>query len=154
MVRLYAALCASPAYLHKYLSAFHDALLTLFGYYNVVVQLLFVYGTLKSSHDNRWARLLRGHSVLLGHGIVRGKLYRVIWYPGLVLRSCNSSIVHGEVYGVLNPEIIDALDRYEGQAFKRRRINVRLRSGVVRRAYVYLYTRCTAGLAPIESGEF
>jgi gamma-glutamylcyclotransferase (GGCT)/AIG2-like uncharacterized protein YtfP len=70
---------------------------------------VFVYGTLRSGASNAW-RMAGGK--LLGNGSVRGRLYRVSWYPALVLDETAGSVC-GEVHEV-TPEMLEALDLFEG----------------------------------------
>jgi gamma-glutamylcyclotransferase (GGCT)/AIG2-like uncharacterized protein YtfP len=48
----------------------------------------------------------------LTSGTIRGWMYRIDWYPGLVLDSAGAEI-HGEVYAV-GPELLSVLDMFEG----------------------------------------
>lgn len=76
---------------------------------------LFVYGTLKRAFSNDYARFLRSNSSYIGEASVRGKLYLLDWYPGLVL-SENGYPVYGEVYQIVHnhQEVYEMLDEYEG----------------------------------------
>lgn len=81
---------------------------------------LFVYGTLKSNFDNRWAKLLRNSGHFLGPAAIRGRLYRVAHYPGLKRLGAGNSWVLGELFQLRNPQkILEALDQYEGDRFTR-----------------------------------
>ncbi|MCX6590082.1 MAG: gamma-glutamylcyclotransferase [Acidobacteria bacterium] len=75
---------------------------------------LFVYGTLRSSHDNPFARRLRAESRFAGEGETSGALYQVDpRYPGLVLDG--SGMVPGEIYELQGQaELLADLDQYEG----------------------------------------
>ena len=71
---------------------------------------VFVYGTLRRGGCNhvrmegaRW----------LGTGTVRGRLYSLGWYPGLVLDS-HAGEVHGDVFEVTAASHLADLDTYEG----------------------------------------
>ena len=72
-------------------------------------ELVFVYGTLRSGASNHFrmngARFVRS-------GILRGRMYRFGWYPGLVLDAQGDDLI-GEVYAV-GPEQLAALDLFEG----------------------------------------
>jgi gamma-glutamylcyclotransferase (GGCT)/AIG2-like uncharacterized protein YtfP len=80
---------------------------------------LFVYGTLRRSTGHPMHRTLADQSVLVGPATVRGELYRVEDYPGLILRTDGDDRVAGEVYEFA-PERFDAairaFDVYEGIA--------------------------------------
>jgi len=83
-----------------------------------VLNLLFVYGTLRSELDNRYARLLRSQADLVGRATVAGSIYRVQHYPAF--RPEPAGEVHGELYRLRDPETtLEALDEYEGSEFER-----------------------------------
>jgi gamma-glutamylcyclotransferase (GGCT)/AIG2-like uncharacterized protein YtfP len=87
-----------------------------------VLNLLFVYGTLRSEFDNRYARLLRSQAELIGRATVPGSIYRVSHYPAF--RPESAGEVHGELYRLNDPETtLKALDEYEGHEFERVTIN-------------------------------
>src|SRR5438105_3735016 len=76
---------------------------------------LFVYGTLRSGQPNQFARLLAEAATLLGPGRVRGRLYQVNSYPGLILSDGPDEWVKGEVYRLHNSStLLPVLDDYEG----------------------------------------
>ena len=70
---------------------------------------VFVYGTLRRGGSNDF-RLAGGE--FISAGTVRGRLYQIDWYPGLVLDEAGEEI-HGEVYAV-DGELLAALDIFEG----------------------------------------
>ncbi|MES2657649.1 MAG: gamma-glutamylcyclotransferase family protein [Verrucomicrobiota bacterium] len=72
-------------------------------------QLVFVYGTLRRGGSNHFRMDGAG---FISSGTVQGRLYRIDWYPGLVLDDAGDEI-HGEVYSV-DPEQLAALDIFEG----------------------------------------
>ena len=72
-------------------------------------QLVFVYGTLRRGGSNHFR--LAGAEWITG-GTVRGRLYRIDWYPGLVLDEAGDEI-QGEVYSV-GPDQLSDLDVFEG----------------------------------------
>lgn len=87
-----------------------------------MLNLLFVYGTLRSEFNNRYARLLRSQAELVGKASVRGSIYRVEHYPAY--RPEPPGEVHGELYRMRDPETtLKALDEYEGSEFERIMIN-------------------------------
>jgi gamma-glutamylcyclotransferase (GGCT)/AIG2-like uncharacterized protein YtfP len=73
--------------------------------------LVFVYGTLRREGSNHF-RMERGRFV--GQARVRGRLYRIDWYPGLVLDS-GGGWIHGELFAV-DAGLLAALDAFEGIA--------------------------------------
>ena len=72
-------------------------------------QLVFVYGTLRrgGSNDFRMAG-----AEFVAQGTITGRMYRIDWYPGLVLDDAGDEI-HGEVYSV-TPDQLSTLDIFEG----------------------------------------
>ena len=69
---------------------------------------VFVYGTLRRGGSNHFRM---AGADLVTPGTVSGKLYRISWYPGLVLGP--DGRVLGEVYAV-GDEQLRALDEFEG----------------------------------------
>ena len=74
-------------------------------------ELVFVYGTLRRGGSNAFR--MEG-AEFVGEAIVRGSLYTISWYPGLVLNE-DAGNVRGEVFRV-GPELLRALDEFEGLA--------------------------------------
>ncbi len=72
-------------------------------------EIVFVYGTLRRGGSNHF-RMAGGEFVAAA--TVAGRLYRIDWYPGLVLDDAGDEI-HGEVFSV-NAEQLAALDIFEG----------------------------------------
>lgn len=73
------------------------------------LQRIFVYGTLRRGGSNHF-RLAGGQFV--GEGQVNGRLYRIDWYPGLVLDP-GAGEVRGELHEV-TAEMLHELDVFEG----------------------------------------
>lgn len=71
--------------------------------------LVFVYGTLRRGGSNHF-RLAGAEFVTAG--TIAGRMYRIDWYPGIVLDAAGDEI-QGEVYAV-DPELLAALDVFEG----------------------------------------
>lgn len=72
-------------------------------------ELVFVYGTLRRGGSNHF-RMAGAEFVTAG--TISGRMYRINWYPGLVLDAAGDEI-HGEVYSA-DPELLAALDIFEG----------------------------------------
>jgi gamma-glutamylcyclotransferase (GGCT)/AIG2-like uncharacterized protein YtfP len=72
-------------------------------------QLVFVYGTLRRGGSNHFRM---AGAEFISSGTITGRMYRIDWYPGLVLDDAGGEI-HGEVYSV-GPEQLEALDVFEG----------------------------------------
>ncbi len=82
-------------------------------------EVVFVYGTLRRGASNHWR--MEG-AEYVGKAVVRGRMYRISWYPGLV-RDRKVGEVVGEIYGV-SRELLASLDRFEGDEFGRVRAEV------------------------------
>ena len=75
---------------------------------------LFVYGTLKSTFRNRYARRLRREALLAGQATMPGRLYRIRWYPGMRPPRVSADVVTGELYRLRQPaKVLEVLDEYE-----------------------------------------
>lgn len=72
-------------------------------------ELVFVYGTLRQHASNAFR--MKGAS-WQGIRIVRGRLYQISWYPGLVLDSQGGAVA-GELFSV-TPSQLRELDEFEG----------------------------------------
>jgi len=83
---------------------------------------VFVYGTLRRGGSNHF-RMAQAQFVAAG--AVRGKLYRIDWYPGFVADETAGRVV-GEIY-MVDAETIAALDEFEGSEYRRVRIAVELK---------------------------
>ena len=118
---------------------------------------LFVYGTLRRGHGNEFARLLHGASDFVSVGRVRGKLYRIAHYPGLVEASGadSDSWVAGEIWRPReDPDgLLKRLDDYEGEPYGRVQRPVETAAGRVD-CWIYLYLESVAEKAEIISGDW
>jgi gamma-glutamylcyclotransferase (GGCT)/AIG2-like uncharacterized protein YtfP len=123
---------------------------------------LFVYGTLMRGFDNPMATLLRQAADFIGEARCRGRLYRVKHYPGLVLSDDADDVVFGEVYRLRQrAELLRKFDMYEacGEGFAepteyiRRMLPVTLGNGAVGEAWTYVYNWPVAHLPRIASGR-
>lgn len=72
-------------------------------------EIVFVYGTLRRGGSNHFRM---AGAEFIASATVAGRLYRIDWYPGLVLDDAGDEI-HGEVFSV-NPQQLAALDIFEG----------------------------------------
>ena len=78
---------------------------------------LFVYGTLRSVSNNRYARMLAAHARLIGPARVPGRLYDFGEYPGA---RPGDGWITGEIFQLLDPAAtLAALDDYEGPEYER-----------------------------------
>lgn len=71
---------------------------------------VFVYGTLRRGASNHWRMRSAG---FVASGTVEAVIYRIDWYPGLILQEGAGERVIGEVYQV-NAETLAELDAFEG----------------------------------------
>jgi len=77
---------------------------------------IFVYGTLRRDCKDSKFNLISSFVEFVGKGRVKGKLYKISWYPALILDG--NSYVFGEAYRINDEKIFDILDEYEGCAKK------------------------------------
>ena len=95
---------------------------------------VFVYGTLRQGASNHFR--LEG-ATALGEAWVLGQLYRIDWYPGLLLDD-DGIPVRGEIYAV-EREMLRKLDDFEGREYERLKITVHLKDGGEVEAWLYEY---------------
>jgi gamma-glutamylcyclotransferase (GGCT)/AIG2-like uncharacterized protein YtfP len=120
-----------------------------------VVEYLFVYGTLRSTFSNRYARLLRREGALVGPARVRGRLYDLGGYPALRPAQGHEQWVTGEIYILRNPvPLLTKLDAYEGPAYPRVRTHAVLDEGRSVPAWLYEYRRALPEGRRIASGDY
>src|SRR5262249_26308342 len=101
---------------------------------------VFVYGTLKRESPKEPHRLLRS-ATYLSRASIRGTLYDLGRYPGLIRGSNSDDRVFGELYQLSEDDASRALrrlDEYEGNEYERRRVYVTLPSGRRKAAWTYL----------------
>ena len=118
---------------------------------------LFVYGSLRAAVKHPMAEVLREHGEPAGLARVRGRLYAVGGYPGLVVDP-HAGWVVGELWTDLQPDVWPLLDFYEGCSAEDpqpheyvRRITT-VESGV--QAWIYDYALDVATLSPVPSGDW
>ena len=111
---------------------------------------IFVYGTLRAGGSNHFR--LEG-AVPRDAGTVRGRLYRVDWYPALLLDE-GGYPVHGEVYEV-DAVTLAALDVFEGSEYRRIRVAVTpAAAGDAIEAWVWEFVAPLDGLEEIRGGDW
>ena len=124
---------------------------------------LFVYGTLMRGFDHPMATPLSRGADFIGEARCRGRLYRVKHYPGLLLSDAADDVVFGELYRLRQrAELLREFDIYEacGEGFAepteyvRQMLPVTLGDGAVSEAWTYLYNWPVAHLPRITSGRF
>ena len=112
-------------------------------------ELVFVYGTLRRGGSNHFRM---AETEFVESGILRGRLYRVDWYPGLVMDLAGDEI-HGEVYSVLPGQLAE-LDDFEGQEYRRIRATVKTPYGVPMKAWIWEWLMPTDEGQRITSGDW
>jgi gamma-glutamylcyclotransferase (GGCT)/AIG2-like uncharacterized protein YtfP len=124
---------------------------------------LFVYGTLMRGFEHPMAQLLSRGADLIGEARCRGRLYLVTHYPALVLSGDPADVVFGELYRLRAPdELLREFDMYEacGEGFAapteyvRQMLSVTLGDEVVSEAWTYVYNWPVGHLTRIASGRF
>jgi gamma-glutamylcyclotransferase (GGCT)/AIG2-like uncharacterized protein YtfP len=126
---------------------------------------LFVYGTLREDAGHEMYHVLAKHAVFVGAATVRGELYSLGDYPGLVPRHDATGEITGEVYEIGNEALeqtLSILDDYEGlgpedplpHEYRRELVRVTLSDGRQLEAWAYVVNRSLEGLGRIHSGDF
>lgn len=111
---------------------------------------LFVYGTLRSGQSN--AKLLEGRGHCAGPAAIRGTLYFISPYPGLV---DGEGEVRGELFVLSDPGgSLPELDSFEGEEYQRLERETVRPDGSRVQAWVYLYRGATATSTLIASGDW
>ncbi len=129
---------------------------------SLIPDLLFTYGTLRRAAGNAAHRLLADSAELVGHGVVRGRLYQATGFPVLVPDPQGTEVT-GEVYRVFAPQAVFLrLDQYEGfdpaspdtSEFRRDLVQVAMSDGRAVTAWSYIYQRPLFDLQPIPHGDY
>jgi gamma-glutamylcyclotransferase (GGCT)/AIG2-like uncharacterized protein YtfP len=63
---------------------------------------IFVYGTLRDASVNHKAFYLKSNATFVGKGTIRAKLYKVNWYPAMVLSNNEQDMSYMEKFIKLN----------------------------------------------------
>jgi gamma-glutamylcyclotransferase (GGCT)/AIG2-like uncharacterized protein YtfP len=122
------------------------------------LQPVFVYGTLCRQGSNHFRM---AGAEWIGSGSVTGRLYRIDWYPGLVLDAAAGDEVHGELFAV-SSALLAELDLFEGLAagelagseYRRVKVDVRLHSGETQLAWVWEWIGPTDERARLFHGNW
>lgn len=125
---------------------------------STVPDFLFVYGTLMRGFPLH--HLLTDQCEFVGAGTVTGCLLDLGRYPGAV--PGDAGFVHGEVYRLLAPRLLAALDREEGyrpdaparSLYLRRPVEVRLSDGREVSAWIYWYNGPHGRAVAIPGGDY
>lgn len=124
---------------------------------------LFVYGTLRKTHSPRAASAhtqFLSDAIFCGAASVKGHLYSLGHYPGLLLDDDSPTNVKGEIYQI-NQKTLAILDEYEeiDQAKTNneyQRINKMITNdqGEKFSVWIYMVNQKPAGKELIESGDW
>lgn len=126
---------------------------------------LFVYGTLREDAGHEMYNVLARHALLVDVATVRGELYSLGEYPGLVPRQDTTDLIKGELYEIRTDALeytLSVLDDYEGlgpgdplpHEYRRELVPVTLDDGRQLDAWAYVVSRSLEGLGRIHSGNF
>jgi gamma-glutamylcyclotransferase (GGCT)/AIG2-like uncharacterized protein YtfP len=131
--------------------------------YKMVLDRLFVYGTLRRGTGHEMSRFLALHADLLGTGTFQGQLYDLGRYPAVVSSEDAADLVKGDVYLLRDAEsTIRALDEYEDchgvesnhGLFRRRRATICMNRNVKTEAWIYIYNCPVPSPLRVLSGDY
>jgi gamma-glutamylcyclotransferase (GGCT)/AIG2-like uncharacterized protein YtfP len=120
----------------------------------VLVDRLFVYGTLRLGSKNEQAERLAKTARHMGAATIRGRLYRVAHYPALAPALSEEDRVKGDVFEGVTAELLQWLDEYEGTEYERQVAEVTMQDGRTLAAFFYCYVLPTGQLEWIRSGDW
>ena len=126
-----------------------------------MTDLLFVYGTLLQP-GNEFADYLNQHCTYITLGKMKGILYDIGEYPGLVIPGDAEQYIYGSVLKLCHPEEnLRVIDDYEGFGPGQEQPNLFVRvikpvetDSEIIEAWVYLYNLPTTDLPQITSGNY
>jgi gamma-glutamylcyclotransferase (GGCT)/AIG2-like uncharacterized protein YtfP len=93
---------------------------------------VFVYGTLRRGGSNHFRM---DGAEFVAAATVRGRLYGIDWYPGLVPDDAAEQI-SGEIYQV-SAGLLESLDAFEGPEYRRVRVMAALRDAAPHAVWVW-----------------
>jgi gamma-glutamylcyclotransferase (GGCT)/AIG2-like uncharacterized protein YtfP len=123
---------------------------------------LFVYGSLLNDIQSQMATFLKQEGQYLGEAYIKGKLFDLGRYPGLIYLPKGEKEVFGHLYEIYNPKFcFSILDRYEGimpnapesSEYKRENCIIQFQEQEME-SWVYLYNFETNKLKEIPSGNY
>jgi len=124
---------------------------------------LFVYGTLLSKSNNEFAKYLKSNSLLVNEATCQGQLYRISWYPGMILSTNPNDVVFGQLLEIIGDteDVFGKLDDYEGMdqtnkeqnEYRREIINVQCKNQTYK-SWAYLYAKPLDSFERITNGRF
>ena len=121
-----------------------------------MIDLIFVYGSLMSTVPSAASSWLQQQARLVGEDQVRGYLYDLGQYPGIIIDDSSPDLVKGEVYQLYQVDTgLSYLDAYEGTEITRpeyERIQCATTAGRLCWVYQFLWTGPSYSL--ITSGDY
>jgi gamma-glutamylcyclotransferase (GGCT)/AIG2-like uncharacterized protein YtfP len=120
----------------------------------LLVNRLFVYGTLRLGAMNEHAVWLAAHTRHMGAARIPGQLFRVSHYPALGPPVRKEDWVKGDLFEGLTAAMLQRLDDYEGAEYARRLSEITMDDGRTLAAYIYCWALSTDGLESIASGDW
>ncbi|MBO6824567.1 MAG: gamma-glutamylcyclotransferase [Sneathiella sp.] len=126
-------------------------------------ELMFVYGTLRKDTASPMKPVLDQYCELLGTASMRGKLYDLGRYPGLVINEEGAGPVSGQLFRLKDVQkVLREFDYYEEcsddfpepHLYVREKVQVIKADGRAHMAWVYIYNRPTAGHIHIQGGDY
>ena len=120
-------------------------------------EIIFVYGTLRRGGSDHFRMAA---AKFVSEATVSGRLYRVHWYPGLVLDEAGDEI-HGDVYAVTKDAlaILDVFEGLcpgggEGTEYRRLKTKVALKDGREVEAWVWEWIGATDEIKRLSDGDW
>lgn len=112
-------------------------------------EIIFVYGTLRTGGSNHHRM---ADAMPLGAGTVRGRLYRIDWYPGILLDDLGDAVC-GEAFSV-DAATLAELDAFEGAEYRRVRTVVSRDGAPPVEAWIWEFLMPVAELREIPGGDW
>jgi gamma-glutamylcyclotransferase (GGCT)/AIG2-like uncharacterized protein YtfP len=129
----------------------------------VAADYLFVYGTLRRETASRMYHQLAQHCEYVTDATLQAKLFEVAGYPGAVESGNSDDRVHGELYRIVDKDLLLAqLDEYEAcsdrfpqpHEYVRKKLPVTVAANEKIEAWVYVFNHAVTGLRQIMSGNY
>lgn len=103
--------------------------------------LLFVYGTLRRGFNNPWQQILENKGSWLGTATTSGYLFDLGPYPGAIYDP-EGDLITGDLYdiqGKTSHSLLAELDEYEGEEYRRIRIEAQCNGSRKNNVFFYEY---------------
>ena len=123
---------------------------------------LFVYGTLLHSIESSMANYLKDVSTFIGTGHLKGRMYDLGRYPGVVVNEKEPKRIFGHIFKLKQAaEALKVLDYYEAIPDGENTTSEYIRclqevesEGNIISCWVYVYNLSTDGLTEIKGGNY